>query len=235
MKNRFRGLSDSRKLEMLQLSVEEIYNQAFLDGHIEGYENGELNERLGYGAIEVVKSPNQQRAELIQRAREFVEGLKKSRTGRVVGGIHKGEIKTYHNAYVIERKIPIEVCSAEFHVKGNKVTCVLKGIASGDFRSVGRAECMPGEVFNEWIGKAIALARALKIEVPVEFLQAVQPTEVVVGMDIHYKKENRFAKVVSGAVDANILTETYFNTARNHKGKVIILDDTNAQYEEESN
>lgn len=37
--------------------------------------------------------------------------------------------------------------------------------------SKGRAKCAPGDVFNEHIGKAIALRRALGLEVPVEYFE----------------------------------------------------------------
>ena len=37
------------------------------------------------------------------------------------------------------------------------------------YATQGRAKCAPGDVFNEHIGKAIALRRALGLEVPVEY------------------------------------------------------------------
>lgn len=45
----------------------------------------------------------------------------------------------------------------------------------------GTAICAPDDCFNEHIGKAIALHRALGLEVPDEYLNAPQPTEVRVG------------------------------------------------------
>jgi len=45
----------------------------------------------------------------------------------------------------------------------------------------GTAICAPDDCFNEHIGKAIALHRALGLEVPDEYLNAPQPTEARVG------------------------------------------------------
>lgn len=51
----------------------------------------------------------------------------------------------------------------------------------------GIAKCAPGDVFNSHIGRAIALRRALGLELPAEYLNAPQPTEVRVG-DVVRKK-----------------------------------------------
>jgi hypothetical protein len=50
----------------------------------------------------------------------------------------------------------------------------------------GIAKCDPSDCFNVHIGKAIALRRALGLEVPAEYLNAPQPTEVRVGDKILY-------------------------------------------------
>jgi hypothetical protein len=47
--------------------------------------------------------------------------------------------------------------------------------------SRGIAKCRPDDCFNAHIGRAIALRRALGLEVPDEYLNAPQPTEVRVG------------------------------------------------------
>lgn len=45
----------------------------------------------------------------------------------------------------------------------------------------GIAKCAPGDVFNSHIGRAIALRRALGLEVPTEYTNAPHPTEPRVG------------------------------------------------------
>jgi hypothetical protein len=52
----------------------------------------------------------------------------------------------------------------------------------------GIAKCHPDDCFNVHIGKAIALRRALGLEVPDEYLNAPQPTEVRVGDVVKSKK-----------------------------------------------
>lgn len=52
---------------------------------------------------------------------------------------------------------------------------------SGDVISKGIAKCASSDCFNVHIGKAIALRRALGHQVPTEYLNAPQPTEVHVG------------------------------------------------------
>ncbi|QVY62941.1 hypothetical protein [Cytobacillus gottheilii] len=49
----------------------------------------------------------------------------------------------------------------------------------------GIAKCAPNDCFNAHIGKAIALRRALGLEVPAEYTDAPNPTEVRVGDRIH--------------------------------------------------
>lgn len=58
-----------------------------------------------------------------------------------------------------------------FTINADKRTVIalVRGIMSKRELSKGRAKCAPGDVFNEHIGKAIALRRALGLEVPVEY------------------------------------------------------------------
>jgi hypothetical protein len=51
----------------------------------------------------------------------------------------------------------------------------------GDVCERGTAKCAPNDVFNAHIGKAISLRRALSLEVPADYLNVPQPTEVHVG------------------------------------------------------
>ena len=76
-----------------------------------------------------------------------------------------------------------------FDFDGN-VTCAARLVKLegevGYEAQIGYSKCHPQEVKNDFIGKAIALGRAKHINVS-EFEQAVQPDEVVVGMETeHY-------------------------------------------------
>lgn len=55
--------------------------------------------------------------------------------------------------------------------------------------SKGIAKCAPNDCFNSHIGKAIALRRALGLDVPVEYLNTPQPTEVRIGDVVKCVKE----------------------------------------------
>lgn len=160
---------------------------------------------------------NEQRALLIKQAKEFVEEHTKPNdfTGKSV--LIDGRWST----------------NIEFVVNKQKriVVALAKGIDSGMVRAKGIAKCAPDDVFNEHIGQAIALARALEIEVPKGFLKAIQPDEKVAGMVVF--AEGRTRRLITELRDLN------FNE---HRGEItcqvgsgyskvgIILDDTNAEY-----
>lgn len=188
-------------------------------------ELGELRFILDHeGSQKPIESANEQRAELIQRAREFVNELfveGHDGVGRVVWdeGGHK---------------------KVEFIVNKEKRTVVvLLNLAYVDSKNkrIGIAKCMPDEVFNADIGKAIALARALEIEIPQEFIYAVQPDEVVIGHIIESSiisdliaevlewRPNRDHAYPNGKAFGHTHDSGFLHTSR-----VTIIDDTNAQY-----
>src|SRR5699024_4552499 len=72
------------------------------------------------------------------------------------------------------------VVREEFIVNKEKrtVVCLLKGSSRPKVYSGGIAKCAPNDCFNVHLGKAIALRRALGLDVPDEYLYAPQPTEV---------------------------------------------------------
>jgi hypothetical protein len=72
----------------------------------------------------------------------------------------------------------------EFIVNKEKRTVValVRGASNpANIYARGIAKCHPDDCFNAAIGRAIALRRALGLEVPDEYLNAPQPTEVRVG------------------------------------------------------
>lgn len=75
------------------------------------------------------------------------------------------------------------VSKADFIVNAAKRTVVALGKSWIDGRILRRgiAKCAPTDCFNAHIGKAIALRRALGLEVPVDYLNVPQPTAVRVG------------------------------------------------------
>lgn len=76
----------------------------------------------------------------------------------------------------------------EFYVNRDKrtVVAVLDGrYCPIDTKLRGIAKCDPEDCFNVHIGKAIALRRALGLDVPAKYLRTPQPTEPKVGDIIH--------------------------------------------------
>jgi hypothetical protein len=64
----------------------------------------------------------------------------------------------------------------------------------------GIAKCDPTDVFNEHIGKAIALRRALGLEIPAEYIYAPDPTEIRVGDVVegtYSGTRNKYRKTIS--------------------------------------
>lgn len=168
----------------------------------------------------VPKSLNQQRAELIQQSKRFLV-----------------QQKNKHGYYVSPGLSP-KLCDAKFFInkKNRTVQVQLKGIASETLYSMGIAECMPNKVFNVDILKAIALADALKVDVPANFTSAIQPDEVVKGMIVQtYMNHKPFmmvnvAKVTGGnRIYEDLVTENYVRYEPHRHGDRII-DDTNAEY-----
>jgi len=60
----------------------------------------------------------------------------------------------------------------------------------------GTAICAPDDCFNIHIGEAIAIHRALGLEVPDEYLNAPQPTEVRVGDVVKHTDTSEIATVI---------------------------------------
>lgn len=171
---------------------------------------------------------NQQREELIERAKKFVEvKLGSLMNSKFVNGGY--EAKKRENPNFCEW-----ATKAEFIVNKEKSTVValLKGARDPKIYSRGIAKCMPDEVFNEHIGKAIALARALEIDVPEEFMNAVQPDEIVVGMEVvatNIELGDSFNHIVDiHSLDS--VQEDYSTHNRCWRAKII--SDTNAIYKE---
>lgn len=183
-----------------------------------------------------VLTPNEQRTLLIKQAQEFVEIKSQAirDSSELVGG-YSFKRKENPNYCLYALKVEFVV-----NIEKRTVVALLKTSSGNSIKSKGIAKCAPDDVFNEHIGQAIALARALEIDIPIGFLKAVQPDEIVVGHAIysidmngrrfeypHVKHVNK-GKAING--------DGYFVylDAGDRYGKPsinpVILDDTNAEY-----
>lgn len=112
-------------------------------------------------------------------------------------------------------------------------------------KSKGIAKCSPHDVFNEHIGKTIALGRALGKDVS-EFENAVQPTEPVVGHVVKgyealgfYRQDRKFTLTSKKDCDSFYYPECNEYDTDSHNDFIYnwqigdIIDDTNAIYKED--
>lgn len=137
------------------------------------------------------KSAQDIRDEIIEKAKHDLIGVK--REWNVRGDIPGGKMRYIHG---------IKVCTEEFIVNKEKrtVVCLLRWDYDNALVSRGIAKADPSDCFNVHIGKAIALRRALGLEVPAEYYNAAQPTEVRVG-DVVETSALRRLTVTNGETD----------------------------------
>ncbi|WP_434750228.1 hypothetical protein [Paenibacillus amylolyticus] len=130
----------------------------------------------GTAKLTRVKSPQEIRDDIVKRAKEDLADLRKFAGTKVPNDFvsfwpHTGRSTDYSPMHTVE-----------YVVNRDKRTVVT--IIRSDCRghiTRGIAKCAPGDVFNSHIGRAIALRRALGLEIPEEYVSAPQPTEIRVG------------------------------------------------------
>ncbi|CAM2952953.1 hypothetical protein PASE110613_09250 [Paenibacillus sediminis] len=120
------------------------------------------------------KSPQQLRDEIVERAKADVSNPYNF-AGTPIPGDPDGisfwpegsPCKMHDVSYVVNRE--------------KRAVVALIRCTSDGFTVRGIAKCAPDDVFNAHIGRAIALRRALGLEVPAEYMSVPQPEEVNVG------------------------------------------------------
>lgn len=110
------------------------------------------------------KTPQELRDEIVERAKADVAGL-------------------YVDDYYGGKSVSTDGCGhcrVKFVVNREKRTVValLERTYAGGIYAKGIAKCAPGDVFNSHIGRAIALRRALGLEIPAEYTNAPQPESI---------------------------------------------------------
>ncbi|MDR9852921.1 hypothetical protein RJP21_04810 [Paenibacillus sp. VCA1] len=142
-----------------------------LESRVAALENAKVRTMID---THLKKSPQQIRDEIVERAKADVRELLDRNYPRSDG---------YHPSIWFTNKDGASITDkCEFIVNRDKRTVValISLIGGKPFRK-GIAKCAPNDVFNAHIGKAIALRRALGLEVPAEYLNVPNPTEVRVG------------------------------------------------------
>lgn len=182
-----------------------------------------INKSNGYfeeSALELVeeKTPNELRAEIIEKAKEVLVEWK-DRDGSY---LHPSPCGFHFNTRV------------EFKVNTKKrvVVALLRNLGiTENIRTKGIASCSKSDVYNEHIGKAIALGRALGKDVS-EFENAVQPDMPTVGHKftcVYDDKEHEISVYDSWRASIEGTYE-YLTKEDVDLGHIKLVDDTNAQY-----
>ena len=110
---------------------------------------------------------------------------------------------------------------SEWNIVGQTVQILIYD-SNGMLMMFRQAKCNPSDVFNEHIGKAIALGRALNLDVS-EFEQVVQPTEKVLGMIVEWRGEAR-------EISRQYIPYKTCNPGSDRSVYGTIINDTNAIY-----
>lgn len=150
------------------------------------------------------KTNNQQRAELIENAKEDL----------LANGVVAIPVRSH-----------VYPCTPIFEISKTKrtVTCRLRDTSTGFIRKRATTKCHPDEVFNEDIGKIISLRMAMELDIPEMYMNAVQPTEKVLGMIVDWGGRVR---KISKEIKIDESCHLYSDTGIYGK----IIDDTDAEY-----
>ncbi|MBD3861416.1 hypothetical protein IEE86_16950 [Bacillus sp. 28A-2] len=146
---------DQMDYDELVALVEDVMKALRTRSYKNGYDQGRFDAEIEASQGSYEKSDRQKRDEVVAQAKEDVDGL----------------VRRYFTA------------RTEFIINTEKRTVVSlrKSYRLGRVISKGIAKCAPSDCFNVHIGKAIALRRALGLEVPTEYLNVPQPEGVRVG------------------------------------------------------
>lgn len=187
----------------------------------------------------------------VKRLDKFSESLRAELTG-ALKRIESLEAKLVENVAIVEKSANqlraeiIEKAEAfvihtatddtHFEINGNIVLAwriINKG--TGYVALTGLAVCSPNDVFNEEIGRAIAVGRMEGLNVS-EFENAVHPTEFTVGQVITFVSEDAGEYkgcdyTISEIKDEQLwLGDVFYHQYWGADWQPKVIDDTNAQY-----
>lgn len=179
-----------------------------------------------------LKTLQQIRDEIVERAKADVKALSVSMVRNVPvlrGGTAVFNLEHGDNAPTFPDIVKFKVD------RGKRTVVALIYTSTGTLWARGIAKCAPGDVFNAHIGRAIALRRALGLEVPTEYLNAPNPTEVRVGDVVKATGASAYLPGTSGPVVAMEGSGLLYRNPHGTRGdgtiwalphNVTIIDDT---------
>ncbi len=169
------------KLHELQLQFKKELEEVALYEHSRGFEAGQIAK-----VNNVDVSPFTLRKSVVLAAKEDVERLTKL-----------GAKELYSVRFVMQSRASYCVTALVYRPKLGQ-----QYVADPAPDHIGVAKCRRSDCFNIYIGKAIALRRALKLEVPEEYLTVQSPSGYEVGDFVTLKvNPYKVAKVVSAPYD----------------------------------
>lgn len=158
-------------------------------------EQRELKQRLFRGDFDYGESAQQARDLIVEQAKADVEALvERGKNVFAIGG-DEGNDTYLGSFYFPDFVVNKEKRTVVAIIKGARESVKVYGV-----KHRGIAKCDPDDCFNVHIGKAIALRRALGLEVPAEYLNAPQPTEVRVGDVLYLRNIDTTAVAPQGYV-----------------------------------
>src|SRR5690625_1358810 len=222
----------------------ELRRQAYAEGYEQGFKQASFDAEMGLlyepteDVIHLAKVHSETPSDIRKRLQRTFRERKQKERDRIVEqakadieslkgrcrGVRYGSIDdlyhisdgSYSGSYALR---------AKFVINKHKRTVVvlMYGAFSNKVRSRGIAKCAPDDCFNVHIGKAIALRRALGLEVPDEYLNAPQPTEVRVGDVVDTNSSYGVMEVGDKYdLDARVITRDVFEAL----GETRIIDDS---------
>lgn len=182
----------TKRYEELLADMTGIVAKIYEKGYDKGYEQGKFDQRMEVAFEDVKRVVNEDTAQNFELSTEVGDRLVKlsqEKRDRIIEKAKK-DVDELKEGGMCD--IHPYACTAEFIVNKDKRTVVvlMRGRTTGIVRARGIAKCAPSDCFNVHIGKAIAVRRALGLEVPNEYFNAPQPTEVRVGDVVRMKYYN---------------------------------------------
>ncbi|MGG1641848.1 hypothetical protein ACIFQM_11240 [Paenibacillus sp. NRS-1782] len=172
----------------------------------------------------------QRRDEIVERARADVADLRKFRGTPILNDT----VCFWPLTEQTKDYVPMHTVEHVVNRDKRTVVAIIRCTCDGHITR-GVAKCAPGDVFNAHIGRVISLRRALGLDVPAEYLNVPQPTEVRVGdvvegtshsgatgpvQEIGHNGEENFV------IYRNDTNRRCFDRCWSGVTRVIILDDT---------
>jgi hypothetical protein len=172
------------------------------------------------------------RDEIIERAKADVTELK--RTYRHVPFSDTSFWPQVDGEKTETEWIPMQRVEFVINREKRTVVALIRYLDGGEIYARGIAKCAPGDVFNTHIGRAIALRRALGLDIPDEYVNSPAPTDVKAGDIIEYdgwiQNGRKVTKKLRIADDSLIIGVTvHSDSIAAKKGRVI--DDSREETE----